>query len=188
MKVAIGFPALDRVNTDFALCLAVLTRMCRHEMILLRGSSNLQHARNMVVEGALAHHADYLLLVDTDMIFPGDTVERLLAHEKDIVGCAYRRRGGDMDILVRPIPEPMTGCRPVELLPTGLMLIKMSVFETWERPWFWFGTNEETRRLAGEDLIFCHEAHKRGYELWCDWDLSKEVGHRWLATLTLETN
>ncbi len=31
--------------------------------------------------------------------------------------------------------------------------------------------------LLGEDIYFCIMAKKAGYELWCDMDLSLQVGH-----------
>ena len=55
-------------------------------------------ALRALTAGAQVHHipkpmsADEILWVDTDMQFPEDALLRLLAHDKDIVGCNYRTR------------------------------------------------------------------------------------------------
>jgi hypothetical protein len=41
----------------------------------------------------------------------------------------------------------------------------MSVFDKLKRPWFWFG---DADNQIGEDLFFCREAQKAGFEIWGD--------------------
>ena len=50
--------------------------------------------REDMAYAALETGMDYILFIDDDMMVPPDTLFRLLAHEKPIVGAlAYRRRG-----------------------------------------------------------------------------------------------
>ena len=119
----------------------------------------------------------HIFWIDTDMQFPEDALLRLLAHDKDIVGCNYRTRtppyacagiykAGDMETM-------LPGLRQMIQIPTGLLLVKMEVFEKLPFPWFRPGLNHEPR----DDVYFCHLARAHGYEIWCDNDLTKEIVH-----------
>jgi len=37
--------------------------------------------------------------------------------------------------------------------------------------------DEETGTEKSEDYVFCEMARKAGYQVWCDVDLTKEIGH-----------
>src|SRR5260221_4195374 len=102
------------------------------------------------------------------MQFPEDTLLRLLAHDKDIVGCNYRTRTppyscagiyehGDADTM-RP------GLRRMLQIPTGVLLTKFEVYE--KLPYPWFKPSWETTE-ARDDVYFCHVARNHGYEDWC---------------------
>ena len=119
----------------------------------------------------------HILWIDTDMQFPEDALLRLLAHDKDIVGANYRTRTppyacagiyeyGDTETM-----KP--GLRPMKQMPTGLLLTKFEIYQKIPYPWFRPGLNSEPR----DDVYFCRLAKERGYEVWCDNDLSKEVIH-----------
>jgi hypothetical protein len=55
-------------------------------------SGIIQEARHRLFFEALKWDADYIIWCDADHIFPVDAFPRLLAHNKDIVGCNYARR------------------------------------------------------------------------------------------------
>ena len=59
-------------------------------------------------------------------------------------------------------------------LGTGCMLIKMSVFDKIEKPYFYYGDAGQ-EGLMSEDVYFCDKAHQAGYDVWCDPTI--EVGH-----------
>jgi GT2 family glycosyltransferase len=46
------------------------------------------------------------------------------------------------------------------------MVIKTSVFERIEPPWF--GLDEVRGHIMTEDVWFCRQAWRRGIEVWCD--------------------
>jgi len=192
MKLAIGVPCGDQVAAEFAICLAGLTASVEttRDIILLRGTGSVSAAtaRNRLVEGALHHEADWLLMIDSDMVFPPYAADRLLSHGEPIVGATYRRRGEPYDVLGKPSPEEWSGIRPAEVVPTGLMLVRMDVFKKLTKPWFWISIESTTRELVGEDIVFCRDAQAAGFGVWCDWELSKDVGHLCQTMLTLATN
>ena len=66
---------------------------------------------------------------------------------------------------------------------------KMSVFEKMKRPYFRFIDKEESDELPegqtlGEDYYFCNKMREAGIRMWCDIDLSYQVGHvgQWVFT------
>ena len=98
-KVAICFPSMDMVHADFALALAGLCNSTApiETPLINNKSSIVAIARNDGVRKAQEFGADYILFLDSDMIFPRTTLHRLLLHRKDIVGATYSKR-------VRPFP------------------------------------------------------------------------------------
>jgi len=178
--VAIGIPSGDLVHTDFAMSLATLCLNPGAKVFLLNSRSSLVPlGRNQCASAAQLMKATHLLFLDTDMIFPTDTLTRLLAHNKNIVGATYSKR-------VPPF-HPLTvteegehihitsGLRRVKLLPTGCMLIRTIVFDTLKKPYFNLVADGE--QLRGEDYYFCERARAAGFEIWCDGELSNLLGH-----------
>lgn len=140
-------------------------------------NSVLPNGCDSLVEAARHLKMEWLLIVDSDMTFPADLPQRLLAHGKDIVGCAYRRRGPPFEVMIKPHDSPREGLQRVDAVPTGVMLIRLSVFDKLKRPYFRFTPDEELGISRGADLDFCESARRAGYEVWCDWEASKEIGH-----------
>jgi hypothetical protein len=178
--VAIGVPSGDMVQTDFAMSLAMLCMNPGAQVFLLNSRSSLiALGRNQCAGAAQIMKASHLMFFDTDMVFPADTLIRLLAHDKDIVGATYSQR--------MPPFHPLTvteegehvhiavGLRRVRLLPTGCMLIRTSVFNRLAKPYF--NLVAEGDQLRGEDYYFCEKARAAGVEVWCDGDLSSQIGH-----------
>jgi len=178
--VAIGIPSGDMVHTDFAMSLAMLCMNPGVQTFLLNSRSSLVPlGRNQCAGAAQIMKATHLMFFDTDMIFPADTLSRLLAHDKDIVGATYSKRAPPFHSLaVTEEGEHIhitSGLRRVQLLPTGCMLIRTSVFNILAKPYF--NLVSEGDQLRGEDYYFCEKARAAGLEIWCDGDLSNQLGN-----------
>jgi hypothetical protein len=182
-KVAVCFPSGDMVHADFALALAGLCLTTREaEVVVLNTKSSIvAEARNSGVALAQEKGADHLLFLDSDMAFPADALQRLLGFGRDVIGATYPKRVPPHEVLgtmVEGAPaEPETGLIPMQRLPTGCLLIRMSVFEALKRPYFRFTYDEVSGRLTGEDYDFSDRAIAAGFRLWCDAALSFELGH-----------
>lgn len=140
------------------------------------------HGMNNLVRDAQQINATHLLNIDSDMTFPPDSIQRLLAHDKDIVGVNYRQRGNhtDQDFAVSTVKFPGKGSEyrrvnpedfPKELFECaavglGLTLINMKVFD--KLPFPWFRTTEDKNLHSTEDIVFCKDAREAGFEVWCD--------------------
>jgi len=182
--IAVGYPSTDIVQTDFCMSLTALIAKAKssNQLTLINSrSSIITNVRNQIVQAALDAKVEYLLFLDSDMVFPPDTLDRLLSHSKDIVGCVYLRRLPPHDMIGLPLEQApgseYTGLTQMRALPTGVMLIKMSVFEKIRLPYFKLKFIEETNTTVGEDILFCEEAREAGLEVWADIELSHHIGH-----------
>jgi len=182
-KVAVAIPSGDTVQADFALSLAGMCHSTGGIAVDLFSckSSIVAEARNIGVRHALEAGAEHLLFIDSDMVFPRDSLLRLLRRRQDIVGATYVKRVPPHTPLGTPA-EPVGTDGGGELLemarlPTGLLLIRTEVFTRLNRPHFRFGVDEERGVIVGEDYLFCDVVRKAGYRVWCDCVLSREIGH-----------
>ncbi len=183
-RVAICVPFYRTVEGPTLLsCMEMAMRSAATCGMLPIGTSGcyVEENRNGGVQMALDTGLDFthLLWIDGDMVFPGDALLRLLAHDKDIVGANYRQRtppyrhvGAYLDGTDRHLMEP--GLHKMLQLPTGLLLTKMDVYRKLPFPWF---KPSWSRDEARDDVYFCHLARANGYDVWCDNDLTKEVKH-----------
>lgn len=105
--------------------------------------SMITKQRNDMVKFAQMGKFDYLASFDSDMIWPPDTLVRLLKHDKDIVGATYNKRVKPYETLgklkgEKPINAmQLGGLQEAELLPGGCMLVKIGVYEKMGWPWYW---------------------------------------------------
>ncbi len=182
-RVAICFPSSDMVHADFALALAGLCNATQpiETPVVNNKSSIVAMARNNGVKCAQDMRADFILFLDSDMTFPRSTLHRLLAHRKDIVGATYTRRVPPFSLLGAVFDRDQTidegGLVRMRHMPTGCLLIAIAVFEKLSAPHFRFLTDEATGEICGEDYVFCDRAQGAGFEVWCDANLSLELGH-----------
>lgn len=136
--------------------------------------------RIALAEYAYKNKYSHMLFLDNDMVFPLDILERLLAHDVDVVTTNYVTKGIPARFMALGEDGEQvvtggdsTGLEEVMLAPTGTMLIRVDVFRKIEKPWF--GTNRE--KGIGEDYWFCVRCRERGIKVYVDHDLTKEVGH-----------
>jgi glycosyltransferase involved in cell wall biosynthesis len=182
-KVAICFPSGDMVHADFALALAGLCSASAplDTPIINNKSSIVAIARNNAIAMARDFAVDYVLFLDSDMVFPRDTLHRLLLHRKDIIGATYTKRVPPYTILGRHLDDTASpderGLIEMRHIPTGCLLIRLAVFEALSKPYFRFLHDEASGEIWGEDYVFCDRARAAGFRIWCDTLLSLEIGH-----------
>lgn len=177
--IAICTPTRDDVHALFAQSLINLQRRSPDVRWLVSFGTILPNLRSELVMGAFNISASHVLFIDSDMVFPPDTVQRLLSHDLDIVAanCIQRQRlrwtarkdQREVESLDR------VGLEEVTTVGFGVTLIKTSVFNKLQVPWF--DTPWDGARHMGEDIYFCQLANHGGYKIFIDHDLSQEVGH-----------
>jgi hypothetical protein len=65
----------------------------------------------------------------------------------------------------------------IDVLPHGMVLCHRSVYEKIPHPHYLQEYIPELNLEIGEDIYFCQQAQKAGFEVWCDQELSREVSH-----------
>lgn len=184
MRIALCVPSGDDVKADFWLSFSDLLTTALADghvpLTLNVRTSLITNSRYVVVRDALTRDVDKVFFVDSDMVFPGDALRRLVARDKPIVGATYARRRepwGALGYGVEDVPPGAVGLARFARLPLGMMLIDASVFATVPKPWFPSIYRPETEDFESEDYGFCRLAIEAGYDVWCDLDLSHEMGH-----------
>ena len=192
MKITIGVPTNRGVKGKTVKCLLDLVAKGGdfHIVVATEGYTTAQSRIYLAVQ-AQRNKSDYLLMIDDDMTFEPDILERLLANNKAIVGVnAYSRvlpltstvalmdeNGKYKDpsnhtAWQMKVPEELFECFAIG---TGIILIKMEVFEKIKKPWFKFNMHKDGYMIEGEDAWFCSQAKKVGYKIYCE--PSVKVGH-----------
>ena len=145
--------------------------------------------RNYVAVQALNNKSDYLLMIDDDMTFDEDLLDRLIANQKDICGGAYHPRSetgqvikyldkttairlDDPEIKKDPKYQKTFECHATG---TGVILIKCDIFLKIERPWFMFEYLPTGQCALGEDWYFCEKAKKFNIKTYAD--PTVRIGH-----------
>jgi 2-polyprenyl-3-methyl-5-hydroxy-6-metoxy-1,4-benzoquinol methylase len=195
-RIVIGVPCYGPVAPElledwFRFAFHLGRRMPQYDFITaIRAKSEQFRARNQIVDAARQHNADWLLMLDDDMILnpyvtqgPTDDygfLAKLLAHDKDICGALYyQRTGGCEPVLMLEAgeggyrflrdDEVTHGLQPVDVAGGGCLLIKMRVFDKVQFPYF------EPEYQFGTDIQLCRKATQRGFQVWAD--TSIELGH-----------
>lgn len=183
MSVTIAIPSRDQVHANFMFSFVSMMLATRMPLYVSNiRSSILPVSRSILVERAQDNKSDYILFLDSDMVFPPDTLTRLLAHNKDIVCATYCRREGSTEPMGctaewQAIHPNAVGVGEAGRVPMGVMLIRMSVFDKMTKPYFRWAINEGKSEIVGEDVEFCDRARALGYKVWVDMELSRQVGH-----------
>lgn len=151
------------------------------------GMGPLEYKRTQLALKALTWGADYLLLVDWDMVFPPDAFLKLAAHDKPFVAVNYMQRHGERRpsaIAAQDVFVTGSGLQAVAAVGLGLALIKAHVLKKTPRPWFLSHYDDAGNCTIGEDVHFCNQVRAAGGSVFVDHDLA--VGHIAETVLTLQ--
>lgn len=139
-------------------------------------------ARNRIHKAFLKDNKPYLMMLDSDILFPEKIVDKLLAHNLPIVGGWYKNK--NIDDLHPTIYDfdhedekgvfvwkhrktPGTGLERVDGMGAGCWLMRRDVAEALgEEPY-----NTDSMQ-GGEDLVLCRKLYELGIPLHVDWSLN----------------
>lgn len=170
---------MDSVPSQFAQSLATLNKV-EECVVAFQMGSLIYNSRNYLATAAVKMEADYILWLDSDMVFPSDTLERLWKDRDkgDIVtGIYYRRVEPYKPVLYSRLDIDDNGCQwencedfkdeifEVEGCGFGCVLTPTNVFiDVMNR----FGNMFAPINGVGEDLSFCWRAKQCGYNIVAD--------------------
>lgn len=189
-KLAVLIPTRDTLHSAHALSLAELVKFNTMNdvdtHVFMDASTILLTQRERLATKAVELGADYMLWLDSDIVFPATTAVRLLAHNEPVVAANYVRRQhpakgvayetiGDWQ---NPLPfDEQDDLATVEGIGMGCMLIKTSIFEELSKPWFDFQWTPSSNDFLGEDMYLCQKIGAAGYSIKVDTALSQELRH-----------
>lgn len=176
-RVMIATPCLNTLHIKYV---ASLISLLFHKIdgveyrLQFVADSMTYTARINLAQMAVDIHADYILWIDSDMVFPADTLEKLLKHDVEMVtGLYFMRRGNHDPVIYSKISHdggnvvckdyPKNELFTIAGCGFGMVLMKMSVIQEMIEKHAGF-TFQPFPKL-GEDLSFCL---RYGKEIWCD--------------------
>ena len=189
MKTLIAVPCMDQVPTMFCQSLALLKKVGECTLAMQTGSLVYSSREQLTVKAAKAD-ADYVLWLDSDMVFGPDLLERMIATleagKYDILsGVYYRRVAPYTPVLFetleikengeakfteyKEIPE---GIFEAAACGFGCVLMRADVFLDIQ---YRFGHMFTPIGKNGEDVSFCWRARQCGFKIYCD--PSIKLGH-----------
>lgn len=189
-KLAVLIPCRDHLHSAHALSLAEMVKfntmnnMDTH--VFMDASTVLLTQRERLATQALELESDYILWLDSDIVFPATTAIRLLAHNEPVVaanyirrqlpakGVAYQKIGEWEDPLPFDIHDTLV---EIEGIGMGCMLMKTDIFEKIPKPWFEFTWAPASNDFLGEDMNLCQKINNLGYSIKVDTILSQELRH-----------
>jgi hypothetical protein len=153
-------------------------------------STYLPDARNQVHAAFLKEKMySHLFMIDSDVIPPPNVVERLMAHEKPIIGGYYLNKhpimintpvvydfvkddeNGKATWMHRAVAGE--GVEKVGGMGMGCVLMRRDVAEA-------LGEKPYDMNAGGEDLVMCRKLMRLGIDLYVDWSVAcAHMGVKW---------
>lgn len=189
MKVFIAVPSMDMLPALFCQSLAMLQR-AGDTVVGFEMGSLVYNARNNLARQAIKAEADWVLWLDSDMVFEPNLLQKMLSvcTENNIdflTALCFRRKppytpclfdrlerveSGASYTAIMSVPDgrfQVGGCGFAGvLLSTDVLMSVAAKFN---------GRMFDPFEGFGEDVAFCWRARQCGYEIWCDSDI--EMGH-----------
>ena len=191
MKTLIAIPCMDTLPVGFVQSLIYMHKG-DNPTIYLKPNTLIYDSRNLLSLYAIENGYDNVLWLDSDMLFPPDTLQRLESNNVDMVtGLYVRRHEPVVPVIYDTIEEPMrnpdgkltknvspytnyprNSFFPIDGCGFGCVLTSVKLLrDVWDK----FGPAFSPYPWAGEDLSFCYRANQLGYQIYCDSTIS--CGH-----------
>lgn len=191
MRVFMAIPSMETVPIETFMSFVLLQKPEGMDVKVgnMRGAL-IYNSRNELARQAIAAEADYVLWIDSDMVFAPDLLQRMMkvCTENDIsflTALCFRRKPpftptlfdrldkmehGASYTTLMSVPEgrfKVGGCGFAGVLMTLDVLLSVSAR--------FGGRMFDPMEGFGEDVAFCWRARQCGYDIWCDSDI--EMGH-----------
>ena len=189
-KLAVCIPCRDTLHSAHAMSLIELVKFNTMNDIdthvFMDASTVLLTQRERLAAMALEFGAEYMLWLDSDIVFPATTAVRLMNHNEDVVAANYVRRQlpakgvayESMENWQKPLGfDVRDELVPVAGVGMGCMLMKTVIFLELSKPWFEFEWTPSSNDFLGEDMVLCRKIAATGRQVKIDTALSHELRH-----------
>ena len=181
MNILVAVPSMDEVPVNFAQALAMLQKV-DNTAIAFQTGSLVYTSRNELAKTAIKMEADYVLWLDSDMVFEPTLLKDMLNTMKEndidfLTGAYFKRVEPYSPVLYDKLRVEGNFCDfhaledvPNELFTVegcgfGCVLMSLDVIISVLGK---FAQSFQPLNGMGEDLSFCYRARECGYEIWCD--------------------
>lgn len=198
MKTLIAIPCLDYVDVQFVRSLVSMQRVGSTYISFLTNSL-VYDARNKLAQQAIDENADFILWLDSDMVFTDTLLKdmfRSIEGKDFVTAVCHRRRPPFSPCIYKTIKLGLAGDAvteeyldypkdaPFEIDACGFaaVLMRVDMLKT-----ILHNDNALFSPIAGygEDISFCIRAKRAGFKLYCDPKI--QVGHVSQTIITSET-
>ena len=190
MKIFIAIPTYENIYPDTFKSVYGLQRGKNRVVFDFVRGYDIATARNNIAQQTIDEGADYVLMVDNDVVLPSNALLRLLEDPKDVCLGYYAHRAhnglfdgrttvcklGEIDYTqlytedeVKELREKGEYKVKVHGGGMGCALIKADVFHRINYPWFdWVNYPGESRAMLSEDLFFSEQCGQAGIPVYMD--------------------
>lgn len=189
-SVSILVPTKDMVHSHFSYSLSNMIKLTTElgiaTHLFFDSSTILINQREQLINQAIEVGSEWVLWLDSDMMFPPTTLTRLLAHNVDIVGCNYMKRGFPFKAVAYMDTSDWENWIPIhysdnlidaEAVGMGCVLMRTDLFKELSEPYFEYTYQPKTKDWGGEDFTLFKKFNKLGHSLKIDTNLSNEIFH-----------
>lgn len=195
VSILIAIPSTESWEAQFGMALAglmfylaqvpVLPNVRKQQVSLInRRASMLSQSRESLLDEGFDRGCTHILWLDSDMVFPEDTIHRLMAHNRTFVGANYVRK----TIPASPVTAALgggltftdansTGLEEVLHIGLGVCLLRLEDIKEIKAPRFTMAWDDDLKCYGGEDVFFAKKLREAGVPCYVDHDLSLEVSH-----------
>jgi len=196
-KLAICLPLTDqwvysqfffsfiKVITEYTSSLVNAGKPISFDVFMPRFPCQVDAARNDLVKQAIETGCTHVLMMDTDQMYQTTgMIEKMLSHDRPVVGARVHRRYAPFDPLLlegelgklKQIPDDRVQLEDgsfvdeleVDFTGTGCILYDSTIFiDMIPEKWFEFKTGDNGQAV-GEDINFCDKLKRRGYKIVVD--------------------
>ena len=187
MRIAIATLTQETLPVEYTLSLIKMVHETKLTCsFLINRSANITLGRNNQFFEAKENNYDYILYIDSDIVFPGDALKKLIALDKDVAsGIYYSREYPFRPVIhkfvehnqIRNYTEWPESPFKVDSTGAGFLLIRNTVFDIFEKNKYEpfaivpNGLGEE----PSDDTCFCIRCKEKMIDIWVD--PSIELGH-----------
>lgn len=189
-QVVICVPTNGLVHAQFAFSLVEAIQYTEQQgipvVLDMDAGTVLSNQRQVLLNNAITkHQAHHIMWLDSDMVFPRDTIVTLLEHNKKVVCATYSKRVEPFHSTafysIDPV-EPVDVNSDQQLVKVkytgmGCVLVNARAISHIPAPHFPLKWHEQTNTWHGEDMGFCDILHANDINIFCDLQLSQQLGH-----------
>lgn len=189
IRLAVCIPCRDLIHSANAYSLYNLADVLsgheiKHKLFLSPGTL-IANQRHELVLAAKEWAATHVLFIDSDIEFNPKHVINLIQFDEEIVGAAYSKRVepiittawhkiDDWNSSVK-VEDQTDSHIKVAAMALGFCLIKTTVFDKLELPWFQLGFHHN--QYTGEDIEFFRKCGAADIDIWLDVQTTCEISH-----------